>query len=100
MPIIDTPDSTRGLTFPDGFGWGTATASYQIEGAVDVDGRSPSVWDVFSHTPGMITDGSNGDRADDHYRRWAEDVAIMADLGVSFYRFSLAWPRLQPDGRG
>ena len=100
MPTIDTPDSTLGLTFPEGFGWGTATASYQIEGSVDVDGRSPSVWDVFSHTPGMITDGSNGDRADDHYRRWAEDVAMMADLGVGFYRFSLAWPRLQPDGRG
>ena len=97
MPTIDNPDSTLGLTFPEGFGWGTATASYQIEGAVDVDGRSPSVWDVFSHTPGMITDGSNGDRADDHYRRWPEDVALMADLGVGFYRFSLAWPRLQPD---
>jgi beta-glucosidase len=100
MPTTDNPDSTLGLTFPEGFGWGTATASYQIEGAVDVDGRSPSVWDVFSHTPGMITDGSNGDRADDHYRRWPEDVALMADLGVNFYRFSLAWPRLQPDGRG
>ena len=100
MAIIDTAESTPTITFPDGFGWGTATASYQIEGAVDVDGRSPSVWDVFSHTPGMITDGSNGDRADDHYRRWADDVAIMADLGVNFYRFSLAWPRLQPDGRG
>ena len=97
---MDTAESTATITFPEGFGWGTATASYQIEGAVDADGRSPSVWDVFSHTPGMITDGSNGDRADDHYRRWAEDVAIMADLGVNFYRFSLAWPRLQPDGRG
>jgi beta-glucosidase len=93
-----TPPSR--ITFPDGFGWGTATASYQIEGAVDIDGRSPSVWDTFSHTPGMITDGTNGDRADDHYHRWPEDVDLMSDLGLKFYRFSFAWPRLQPDGRG
>jgi beta-glucosidase len=88
------------ITFPKDFGWGTATASYQIEGAVDTDGRSPSVWDTFSHTPGMITDGTNGDRADDHYHRWPEDVDLMSDLGLKFYRFSFAWPRLQPDGRG
>jgi beta-glucosidase len=95
-----TSASEPRTTFPDNFGWGTATASYQIEGAVDVDGRSPSVWDTFSHTPGMITDGTNGDRADDHYHRWAEDVDLMSDLGLKFYRFSFAWPRLQPDGRG
>jgi beta-glucosidase len=86
--------------FPDGFAWGTATASYQIEGAVDEDGRSPSIWDTFSHTPGKVQDGDTGDVADDHYRRYEEDVALMADLGVGWYRFSLAWPRLQPDGRG
>jgi len=88
------------IRFPDGFGWGTATASYQIEGAVSEDGRSPSIWDTFSHTPGKIADGTNGDRAADHYHRWAEDVELMAGLNVGFYRFSLAWPRLQPDGRG
>ncbi len=86
--------------FPDGFAWGTATASYQIEGAVDEDGRSPSIWDTFSHTPGKVQGGDTGDVADDHYRRYEEDVALMADLGVGWYRFSLAWPRLQPDGRG
>ncbi|GAB2586247.1 GH1 family beta-glucosidase [Microlunatus antarcticus] len=100
MSTISTTAAPEPVTFPDGFGWGTATASYQIEGAVGVDGRSPSVWDTFSHTPGMITDGSNGDRADDHYYRYAEDVELMADLGTSFYRFSFAWPRLQPDGHG
>ncbi|HWT25467.1 MAG TPA: GH1 family beta-glucosidase [Solirubrobacteraceae bacterium] len=88
------------IRFPAGFGWGTATASYQIEGAVGEDGRSPSIWDTFSHTPGAISDGTNGDRADDHYHRWAEDVALMAGMNLPFYRFSLAWPRLQPDGRG
>jgi beta-glucosidase len=88
------------VRFPDGFAWGTATASYQIEGAVEEDGRSPSIWDTFSHTPGKTQDGDTGDVADDHYHRYEEDVALMADLGVGWYRFSLAWPRLQPDGRG
>lgn len=88
------------MRFPDGFAWGTATASYQIEGAVTEDGRSPSIWDTFSHTPGATFNGDTGDVADDHYHRYAEDVALLADLGVTHYRFSLAWPRLQPDGRG
>jgi beta-glucosidase len=88
------------VTFPDGFGWGTATASYQIEGAVAAGGRSQSVWDTWSHVPGKISDGTNGDRADDHYHRYTEDVDLMAALGTQFYRFSVAWPRLQPDGRG
>jgi beta-glucosidase len=88
------------IQFPDGFAWGTATASYQIEGAVDEDGRSPSIWDTFSHTPGKIQDGDTGDVADDHYHRYEEDVELMADLGVGWYRFSIAWPRVQPDGRG
>ena len=88
------------IEFPDGFAWGTATASYQIEGAVEEGGRSPSIWDTFSHTPGKVQDGDTGDVADDHYHRYEEDVDLMADLGVGWYRFSLAWPRLQPDGRG
>ena len=102
MATSETPRDTDAETirFPDGFGWGTATASYQIEGAVNEDGRSPSIWDTFSHTPGTISDGTNGDRADDHYHRWPEDVDHMRDLGIGFYRFSLAWPRLQPDGHG
>ena len=82
--------------FPPGFVWGTATASYQIEGAVAADGRTPSVWDTFSHAPGNVAGGDTGDVADDHYRRWREDVAIMADLGVNAYRFSIAWPRITP----
>jgi beta-glucosidase len=88
------------LRFPDGFVFGTATASYQIEGAVAEDGRSPSIWDTFSHTPGKTAGGDTGDVADDHYHRYREDVELMASLGVGAYRFSLAWPRLQPDGRG
>ena len=88
------------IQFPDGFAWGTATASYQIEGAVDEDGRSPSIWDTFSHTPGKVQNGDTGDVADDHYHRYEEDIELMAGLGVGWYRFSLAWPRLQPDGRG
>jgi beta-glucosidase len=86
--------------FPDGFVFGTATASYQIEGAVAEDGRSESIWDTFSHTPGKTANGDTGDVADDHYHRYREDVELMASLGVGAYRFSLAWPRLQPDGRG
>ena len=88
------------MQFPEGFAWGTATASYQIEGAVAEDGRAPSIWDTFSHTPGKVQDGDTGDVADDHYHRYAEDVELMASLGVGWYRFSLAWPRLLPDGGG
>ncbi|MCV0403964.1 MAG: beta-glucosidase [Chloroflexi bacterium] len=87
-------------TFPDGFAWGAATASYQIEGAVDADGRGPSIWDVFSHTPGRIRDGSTGDVACDHYHRWAADLDLAAQLGLDAYRFSIAWPRVIPDGDG
>jgi len=86
--------------FPAGFHWGVATASYQIEGAVSEDGRAPSIWDTFAHTPGKVRDGDTGDVADDHYHRWREDVELIAGLGVDLYRFSLAWPRLQPSGRG
>jgi beta-glucosidase len=82
------------------FTWGVATASYQIEGAVAEDGRSPSIWDTFSHTPGAVHGGDTGDVADDHYHRYRDDVDLMGSLGVGAYRFSLAWPRLQPDGHG
>jgi beta-glucosidase len=82
--------------FPAGFVWGTATASYQIEGAAAEDGRTPSIWDVFSRTPGKVLGGDTGDVADDHYHRYGEDVAIMRELGVSSYRFSVAWPRITP----
>ncbi|MER7547483.1 GH1 family beta-glucosidase [Spirillospora sp. NPDC127506] len=88
------------MGLPEGFRWGVATAAYQIEGAVDEDGRGPSTWDAFSHTPGRVRDGHTGDVACDHYHRWPEDVALMAGLGVGSYRFSIAWPRVQPPGSG
>jgi beta-glucosidase len=87
-------------TFPPGFLWGAATASYQIEGAVAEGGRGLSIWDTFSHTPGRTVNGDTGDVACDHYHRYAEDVALMAKLGLTAYRFSTAWSRIQPDGRG
>ncbi|MFN8471306.1 MAG: GH1 family beta-glucosidase [Anaerolineae bacterium] len=87
-------------TFPKDFVWGTSTASYQIEGAAHADGRGASIWDTFSHTPGKVLNGDTGDVADDHYHRWQEDVALLRDLGVPAYRFSVAWPRILPDGVG
>jgi len=86
--------------FPGGFLWGVSTSSYQVEGAVDVDGRGPSIWDTFSHEPGRIDGGGTGDVACDHYRRWRSDLDLMASLGVNAYRFSIAWPRLYPTGEG
>src|SRR3954464_6745825 len=86
--------------FPGEFVWGVSTASYQIEGAVAEDGRRPSIWDTFSHTPGRISNGDTGDVADDHYHHYREDVALMSELGVQSYRFSLAWPRIVPEGSG
>jgi len=86
--------------FPNGFVWGTATSAYQIEGAVNEDGRGPSIWDKFSHTPGKIEDHTNADRANDHYHRYKEDVGLIKDLGAKAYRFSVAWPRLFPNGDG
>jgi beta-glucosidase len=88
------------LGFPDGFLWGTATASYQIEGAVSEDGRGPSIWDTFCRAPGKVLHGDTGDIACDHYHRWPEDVSLMAGLGLNSYRLSVAWPRAQPDGSG
>ncbi len=87
-------------TFPDGFLFGASTASYQIEGAVAEGGRGPSIWDTRSHTPGLIKNGDTGDVADDHYHRFADDVAAMAQMGLTAYRFSIAWPRIQPTGGG
>ena len=85
---------------PADFVWGTATASYQIEGAATEDGRGPSIWDTFTRVPGAISDGTNGDVADDHYHRYAADIALLASLGFTAYRFSIAWPRIQPTGAG
>ncbi len=89
-----------GGKFPDGFLWGSATASYQVEGAVKEDGRGVSIWDTFSHTPGKTHDGDTGDVADDDYHRYKEDIAIMKELGLKTCRFSIAWPRIFPDGTG
>jgi beta-glucosidase len=86
--------------FPRGFAWGVATSAYQIEGAAREDGRGPSIWDTFSHTPGKTFEGHTGDVACDHYHRWADDVELIAGLNVDSYRFSIAWPRVQPLGHG
>jgi beta-glucosidase len=88
------------MNFPENFLWGTATASYQVEGAVGEDGRGTSIWDTFSHTPGKVYRGDTGDRACDQYHRLEEDLDIMAELGLRAYRFSVAWPRIQPGGSG
>jgi beta-glucosidase len=86
--------------FPSGFTWGASTSSYQIEGATHEDGRGESIWDRFSHTPGRIRDGESGDVACDHYHRFRDDVALIAELGLDAYRFSIAWPRIMPVGSG
>jgi beta-glucosidase len=86
--------------FPPGFTFGAATSAYQIEGAVAEDGRGPSWWDRFAHTPGKVRGGGTGDVACDHYHRWADDLDLMRTLGLQAYRFSIAWPRVLPEGRG
>jgi beta-glucosidase len=86
--------------FPAGFYWGASTAAFQIEGATMADGRGPSIWDTFAATPGNVLDGGTGDPGCDHYRRSADDVELMAELGLDVYRFSVAWPRIQPTGSG
>ena len=102
MTTLTATDTIRSLAtrFPADFRWGAATAAYQIEGGVHEDGRGPSIWDTFSHTPGRTLRGDTGDVAVDHFRRWHDDVELMADLGLQAYRFSIAWPRIQPAGRG
>ena len=91
---------SRPATFPPGFVWGSATSSYQIEGARHEDGKTDSIWDLFAHTPGKIRDGSDGDVACDHYHRYPEDIAIARELGLGAHRFSIAWPRVIPDASG
>lgn len=93
-------EARTGARFPEGFLFGTATASYQIEGAVTEDGRGPSIWDTFSHTPGKILNGDTGDVACDHYHRLDADLDLMASYGLDAYRFSIAWPRIIPGGTG
>jgi beta-glucosidase len=88
------------LAFPDGFRWGAATASYQIEGAATADGRQPSIWDTFARTPGRVFRGHSGDVACDHYHRYPDDIKLMKELGIGTYRLSVAWPRIKPDGSG
>nr|WP_308801258.1 GH1 family beta-glucosidase [Streptomyces polyasparticus] len=96
----DQPSPAGRATFPPGFLWGAATAAYQIEGAAQEDGRTPSIWDTFSRTPGKVLGGDTGDVACDHYHRFRDDVRLMAELGLGAYRFSISWPRVQPTGRG
>ena len=86
--------------FPEDFVWGSATASYQVEGAAYEDGRGQSIWDTFSHTPGNVLNGDTGDVACDHYHRWQDDIEVMKSLNLNAYRFSIAWPRIIPDGDG
>jgi beta-glucosidase len=88
------------ITFPSDFVWGAATASYQVEGAWDEGGKGESIWDRFSHTPDKVLNGDTGDVACDHYHLWREDVALMKNLGLNAYRFSVSWPRILPKGRG
>lgn len=95
-PPVHRPE----VRFPTGFTWGTATASFQVEGATTVDGRGTSIWDTFAATPGRVAGGDTGEPATDHYRRYPEDIALMSELGLGSYRFSIAWPRVLPSGKG
>ncbi|MBN1966042.1 MAG: family 1 glycosylhydrolase, partial [Anaerolineae bacterium] len=88
------------ITFPPGFLWGAATSSYQIEGGTTAGGRGPSIWDTFCRQPGAVANGDTGDVACDHYHRWRGDVALIAEIGLQAYRFSIAWPRILPQGVG
>src|SRR6186713_1814099 len=96
----ETRNRAAASGFPNGFLWGTATSAYQVEGAVNEDGRGPSIWDRFTRTSGTISDNSNGDTATDHYHLYKEDIQLMKALGAKAYRFSIAWPRVFPEGAG
>ncbi|WP_431676108.1 GH1 family beta-glucosidase [Kitasatospora sp. KL5] len=100
MTMASPPNRSAHRAFPADFAFGAATAAYQIEGAVTEHGRTASIWDTFSHTPGKVVGGDTGDIAVDHYHRFREDVRMMGELGLTSYRFSLAWPRIQPTGCG
>ncbi len=93
-------DAQQGINFPEGFLWGAATSAYQIEGSPLADGAGPSIWQRFSHSPGLVKNGENGDVACDHYRRYEDDVRLMRDLGLNAYRFSVSWSRVLPEGKG
>src|SRR3954452_2943193 len=95
-----SPSSTKNSRFPNGFVWGAAAASYQIEGAAKQDGRGLSVWDTFAAHPGAVLRGENGDVACDHYHRFRDDVALMRQLKLQAYRFSISWSRVIPEGEG
>jgi beta-glucosidase len=106
---LSLPTSTHAATaevpsvarsFPQGFLWGAATASYQVEGAVHEGGRGASIWDTFSHTPGKTNQSDTGDVADDYFHRYKQDIALMKELGLKVYRFSVAWTRIFPTGTG
>ncbi|TXH36580.1 MAG: beta-glucosidase [Rhodospirillaceae bacterium] len=103
LPLVHPTEAAAALPdpeFPPDFTWGASTSAYQIEGAVAEDGRAPSIWDTFSHQPGRIITGENGDVACDHYHRYAEDVGLLAQGGFKAYRFSVSWPRILPQGKG
>ncbi|MBH0247509.1 family 1 glycosylhydrolase, partial [Streptomyces cavourensis] len=97
---VPQPATAAPAPFPTGFVWGAATAAYQVEGAATENGRTPSIWDTFSHTPGKVLNGDTGDVAADHFHRYRDDVALMKRLGLKAYRFSVSWSRVQPTGRG
>jgi len=99
-PRVDTQSAPTTAAFPPDFLWGAATSAYQIEGAVHEDGRAPSMWDRFAAMPGATYQGQTGEIAADHYHRMEEDVALMAELNLNAYRFSLSWPRILPQGTG
>jgi beta-glucosidase len=98
MSVLPESAQAVSLRFPTGFVWGAAAASFQIEGSTTVDGRTDSIWDEFCRRPGAVVNGDTGDPATDHYRRYGEDVDLMSSLGLGAYRFSVAWPRVRPDG--
>src|SRR5258708_17412906 len=99
-PLLAQTATAEQLAFPADFVWGASTSSYQIEGAVNEDGRGKSIWDLFCHTPGRVGNGDTGDVACDHYHRWREDIELLARGGFGAYRFSTAWPRILPTGSG
>ncbi len=100
MPRADRRTAPSPPQFPPGFVWGVATAAYQIEGSPDADGKGKSIWDTYSHIPGKIKNGDTGDVANDHYRLYRQDVAMMKEMGAKAYRFSISWPRIFPEGAG